>query len=90
MNNEREREGMMWAVAGVRGESSTSSVAACDMSADSRYYLPTYVGFKPLLTSQFANWHQVLHPVSAPSRGRSNLGQKKRAFVFRFFLRKCA
>ena len=61
------------------------------MSADGRYYLPAYiyVGFKPLLTSYFANWYQVLHPVPAPTRGRSNLWQKKRAFVHRLFL-KCA
>ena len=55
------------------------------MSADDRYYLPTCVGFKPLLTSQLADWHQVLHPASA-----FNLGQKKRAFVHRLLLRKCA
>ena len=59
------------------------------MSADGRYYLPTYtyVGFKPLLTSQFADWYQVLHPIFAPSS--RNLRQKKRAFLHRFFL-KCA
>ena len=44
-------------------------------------------GFKPLLTSQFADWYQVLHPVSAPCS--KDLGQKKRAFVHRFLLRKC-
>jgi hypothetical protein len=59
------------------------------MSADGTYYLTTYVGFKPLLTSQFADWYQALHPVLPPSRGRSNLAQKKRAFVHRLFL-KCA
>jgi hypothetical protein len=73
----------------MRGESSTSSLATGDMSADGTNDLLTCVGFKPLLTSQFADWYQVLHPVLPPSRGRCNLGQKKRAFVLRFFL-KCA
>jgi hypothetical protein len=93
--NEREREGMMWGVAGMRGSRAQHPPLlqhVNDMSAaDDTYYLPTciYEGFKPLLTSQFADWHQVLHPVFAPSRGNRNLGQKKRAFVHRFFLRKC-
>ncbi len=74
----------------MRGESSTSFLATGDMSADGRYYLPTYVGFKPLPTSQFADWYQVLHPVSAPSSGSRKFRQKKRAFVHRLFLRMCA